>query len=205
MAIIRSHSGKELLDTAEALIIVQVESTECHEFELVKTEMRHHCPILEMETPCYVLQPATSPKNYHKNFYAYFCSYEADKLRTVRIGQSMDYFFTASLSGCSVGIGLPDSLGRQWIGHANAMSAGENIGAMLAGAPVSTFQTVQQKFQKMMLKYANKGPLQVHHQQDYGIPVGTDAPMRTTLIGFRDKGSGKWSFIRQTYNVENLS
>src|SRR4028118_2420309 len=104
MAIIRSHSGRLLLDTAHAMIIVD-EWIDGHEFHFGPWPVAssYWCPIRDAWVPCYSLLKTTVPNDYHRSFYAYFCRYTPNQVHVAQLGQVMDYCFTPSLSGCSIG------------------------------------------------------------------------------------------------------
>lgn len=204
MAIIRSHSGRVLLDTTQALIQVGRIPTNTHEFHFRFSGSHYNCPIRGIRIPVYVLEPTTAPNDYQNSFYAYYCDYEADSTRTVQVGQAMDYFFTATLSGCSVGICPQDATGRHWVGHANAMTVTMTINAMLSGASLPVLRQQQQLFQNRMLRNSHQGRMDVYHGPHYGIPEDSVDYLRTTLIGFRERRTGRWSFIRQVYDLAHF-
>jgi hypothetical protein len=115
----------------------------------------------------------------------------------------MDYFFTAPLTGCSIGFGNADRVGRTWVGHANAATAAVNLKNYLDSRgtkpTVAVLRTAQQLKQQKMLVGAGlhnvQGPANYGHHR-----LESKERLVTTLIGFRDRNNGRWSFIRQTFD-----
>ncbi|OUS06208.1 hypothetical protein A9Q81_03480 [Gammaproteobacteria bacterium 42_54_T18] len=50
---------------------------------------------------------------------AYWCPYNADQVHAVTLGSDADFMFTATMNGCSFGIGSPSPDGAVRVAHAN--------------------------------------------------------------------------------------
>ncbi|HLZ06972.1 MAG TPA: hypothetical protein VKT80_00125, partial [Chloroflexota bacterium] len=66
------------------------------------------CPVYEM------FQAADGDR-----FEAYWCPYEDEKVRAVTLGGAADLMFTAKMTGCSFGVGIPAQDGSVRVAHAN--------------------------------------------------------------------------------------
>lgn len=53
-------------------------------------------------------------------FMGYWCPYEINKTRYVTLTGAADYMFTATMDGCSFGIGTPASDGTVMVSHSNS-------------------------------------------------------------------------------------
>lgn len=200
--IIKSDSGKVLLETSECIIWVPFNRTRYNEFHFELSHFWYDCPIRGMRLPHYMLVPTTLP-NDRNSFHAYFCNMSEDTTRTVLMGKDWDYFFTATLSGCSIGIGKQDRLGRTMVGHANAGARALDFKHLLGSPSTDAVLGMAQEIkQEKMLK--TLGLRTILGPTIYGHSLESKEDLNTTLIGFRDKQSGRWSFIRQTYNERYL-
>jgi hypothetical protein len=199
MAIIHSRTGKELLDTTKALIIIGVVKPHGHSFGFDDAGFNYRCPIREENIPAYILRE--KDKSNANSFDAHFCPYGIDEVHGIRVDASRDYFFTATLSGCNLGFGsLDKSDGSRWVGHSNAATIGGLINQYIDGEPsvVAKTRMMQQLMQTKMLQ--SKEPTsQSLKPSGYGRPLTDDSDIRATVIGLRDTKSNRWTYIRQNY------
>lgn len=57
------------------------------------------------------------------SFEAYWCPYEDDKVRSVTLGQDPGLMFTAKMTGCSFGVGVPALDGSVRVAHSNSQES----------------------------------------------------------------------------------
>lgn len=57
------------------------------------------------------------------SFKAYWCPYEDDKVRSVTLSGEADMMFTAKMTGCSFGVGIPGSDGSVRVAHSNSQES----------------------------------------------------------------------------------
>ena len=134
-------------------------------------------------TNLYLVRLATP--NDAESFTAYICPYRTNASLSTHLGQNAALMFTAEMTGCSFGVGIPNN-GGVLVMHSNeAQLATQN----------STAPQVQGQLQQLQGANANARMLQPGQYRMVG-DNGLDT--RSTTIGIR-KGR-KWEFWFQNFN-----
>jgi hypothetical protein len=126
-------------------------------------------------------------------FPAYICPYQPDQSLQTVLGQDATLMFTAQMSGCSFGVGIPTQ-NSVLVMHSNDGLTGENTPGDTT-AKRNAQQTSQ--FNSLTGANANRKMLQ---PDSYRIGGGD---LRATIIGVR-KGH-KWDFWYQNHDVQGQS
>lgn len=198
MALIYAHDRRHVIvNTLDVLIIIGNVQPNSRQFRLTPYEYQYNCDVRGI-VPCYTLDAVQGGNDVRNTFYAYYCPYVQNGIQSIRVGQLLDYFFTAPLNGCSLGFGIPDETGTRVIAHANSIDAVPALVEEQHG--IATARAQQAQHQAMRIS----GLMPVHekiiHPSDYGQLPDDINPLVTTLIGIRNTRTGTWEFIRQTYN-----
>jgi hypothetical protein len=121
--------------------------------------------------------PGVTPDG--RTFSAYFCPYRQNDTLGTTVSNRADFMFTATMDGCSLGIGSPTQDGSRLIYHANL---GGNAGKqdlvlnLVMGASISSVF----------------GP--GSYRTEFGEGV-----LKSTTFGVRSRTSKQWSFYSQIY------
>lgn len=152
------------------------------------------CPVYEMHTG-----------SGSESFTAYWCPYEDDKVRSVTLGSAANLMFTAKMTGCSFGVGIPGSDGSVRVAHSNSQES--DALQQIADAMYQAFDPKAKGPSKAM-GYLECKKTSVKSQEQGGMLIsskGVDGTLSTeinpslyrgliaTTFGIRD-GKGKWTF-----------
>jgi hypothetical protein len=126
--------------------------------------------------------PGTAP---NEQFSAYICPYRQNEAPNVVLRGDANLMFTAEMTGCSFGIGMPNANGDRRVMHSNeANQATQN----------STAPQEAAQLRDMQRGLGRGHALQPKH---YRV-VSDDSDQRATTIGVRVGGA--WQFWFQHYN-----
>lgn len=121
--------------------------------------------------------PAAIPDG--RTFNAYFCPYQPNKILGTTISNKADYMFTATMDGCSLGIGQAAPDGSRLIYHSNRGGKSDE--------------------QRLELGLVMGASLQhVFEPKDYRMEYG-QGMLKSTTFGVRSRTSNKWGFYTQIY------
>jgi hypothetical protein len=114
-----------------------------------------------------------------RTFDAYFCSYQQNQTYGITLGKDADFMFTATMDGCSLGIGNANPDGSQLVYHSNLGGRSEEqrlvLGLVLGLSLGHVFEPSSYRF-------------------EYGQGV-----RKSTTMGIRSRTSNSWSFYAQIY------
>ena len=152
--IIKSINGTEVLDTWTSLIKVFPTKPKGNRFRFRPLPKNYPCPIRNIRVPVYeLIETKPGQEQDRIDIEAYFCNYQSNDVKKVEIGSEYPYFFTATLTGCSIGISKIAGSSTLVVAHANDSDAGAEIFAaagsvesmlaskrdqLLGGAPVTS-------------------------------------------------------------------
>jgi hypothetical protein len=112
-------------------------------------------------------------------FNAYFCPYRDNSTLGTTISNGADFMFTATMDGCSLGVGSPAQDGSRLVYHSNLGGRGDDQNLILS----MTLGASQDRI---------FGPQS--YRTEYGQGV-----LRSTTFGVRDSGTNSWTFHAQIY------
>lgn len=121
-------------------------------------------------------------RNRNDAFPAFWCPYDQDRLGWTTLSRFGDYMFTATMDGCSFGIGSATKDGTRLVGHANSA----NLDTPDSHAPMISDQ--RQRL-KGMLGKKSKVFEPKHYRKNHGM---------STTFGLKDS-KHKWRFYTQRY------
>jgi hypothetical protein len=121
--------------------------------------------------------PAATPDG--RTFKAYFCPYQQNNILGTTISKGADYMFTATMDGCSLGIGAAATDGSRLIYHDNRGGQAEDQRTELGLVMGASLQSVIEP-------------------KDYRFEMGQGV-LKSTTFGLRLATNNKWSFHTQIY------
>lgn len=123
-------------------------------------------------------------------FNAYWCPYEREETKFAVIGNLADFCFTATITGCSIGLGHEAANGAKLIVHSNHGSTPDT------GAGLNVAQTQERDIR-------NIGGTTIHKvfgPSGYRLDSKGRSKYTGTVVGWRGAGgAGPWEFRTQTY------
>lgn len=149
------------------------------------------------------------------SFKAYWCPYAPSSVRSVVVGNQADLMFTATMDGCSLGVGSRTPAGERLVTHANAMSVGDAIYNELNRRGAS--QTAKMLITRSHQQYAQQQQVYLRHLSPHAHDASGDVPdivdptryrrvsngpeeCSSTTFGVRDTELDDWAFYAQQYN-----
>ena len=140
---------------------------------------------------------------------AYWCPYANDHTYSITVAGAANYMFTATMDGCSFGIGIEAADGAVRVAHANVSEdvllnavQDELINAVIGGnANAARLLELKKFILKCQLQRTDQvgaqsaGPLAGNGASDYA-KMG----VKCTTFGLR-AGDGHWSFYAQAYAI----
>lgn len=118
--------------------------------------------------------------------YAYFCPYRPNETHGITLGTLSNFMFTTTMDGCTLGVGSPAVDGSCRVAHSNVTGVGALNYATQAGIlAVSSLDVAVDP---------------VAYRGDPGAPI----PNSVTTIGVRNRATGAWRFMYQTWTVPNF-
>jgi hypothetical protein len=128
-------------------------------------------------------------KQQGEDFEAYWCHYEPGETHYTFLGTAAPLMFTATMNGCSFGIGMPNGSGQVLVGHSNLSGANESgQNAQLASA-IKDGTVLTGTFYRGK---ETKGPDPVS-----GFPSTLQSLNDATTFGVYK--NGEWSFYTMIY------
>ena len=137
-------------------------------------------------------------------FTAYWCRYEAEQTHSVVVGSAADLMFTATMNGCTLGIGSRNNTGNRLISHANSSGATVNfihdtveqrhVGALAA---MLVSRSHQQYQQRLAVQAAHTGPVTLVEPSMYRRDANEQEILDSTTFGVRDAAADDWGFYVQ--------
>lgn len=120
--------------------------------------------------------PGVTPDG--RTFKSYFCPYQQNNILGTTISNGSDFMFTATMDGCSLGIGMSGLNGERLIYHSNRGGRADEqrteLGLVLGASMQKAFEPQSYRF-------------------EYGQGV-----LKSTTFGMRSKNNN-WSFYSQIY------
>lgn len=114
-----------------------------------------------------------------RTFNVYFCDYQQNNTFGITVSNRADYMFTATMDGCTLGIGCAAPDGARLVYHANVGGNEDKqrtvLGLTMGASLQSTF-----------------GPS--NYRMEYGLGV-----LKSTTLGIRSRTTSQWSFYSQVY------
>jgi hypothetical protein len=148
-------------------------------------------------------------------FDAFWCQYEENKTFSVVVGPDADVMFTATMTGCSLGVGSRTESGHRLVSHANCARVGVSVNSELQDSePEIRLVKAREAQQNAQLE-----SLQETHEGDSGLQIVDPSKYRrdpnwqpidlkpnlqelsSTTFGVRDKKTNDWAFYVQKYWV----
>lgn len=148
--------------------------------------------------------------NEPSSFEAFWCDYRENQTRQVTVSDGADYLFTASMSGCSVGVGSLTPDGKRLVSHVNCARIGflvaEHTGEGLAGEWKG--RMIQRMLQARSIRqvHGNDNGVQVVGPTQYRTDPKTGGQLLdSTTFGVRDRFTNDWAFyVQKRYDVDTL-
>jgi hypothetical protein len=123
-------------------------------------------------------------------FAAYVCPYEQDHTHFKTLGNAADVMFTADMTGCTFGVGIPNANGDVLVGHANEA-------ALMGGTPRNPDSTNQRATQQQNLVTGQNGTTAGARIIDPNVYyVDPHTVSHIVTIGLRV--NNKWEFYYQS-------
>jgi len=138
--------------------------------------------------------PRIAPDRIGAIFDAYWCPYSQNQTLTCMLGLDSPYMFTATMDGCSFGIGHQPGGGVCRVAHANEGTFGANREEMYGLDGARQFQRSEQ--QKRLAHAVGDG-VNVISPLDYMADIDGAMELKSTTFGYRD--GGDWKFYTQKY------
>ncbi|HYE34303.1 hypothetical protein [Methylocaldum sp.] len=143
--------------------------------------------------PVYKLVPA----NTLSSIIAYWCPYRANELHSVTVGRMARFMFTATMDGCSLGVGTDGGHGTRVISHVNSANYGSGLEQALG---MDKARAEQRKMQSNLLKHKHgSGQVSVISPLEYMRDVDGDLVLKSTTFGIRPDGIDDWHFYVHRY------
>jgi hypothetical protein len=118
-------------------------------------------------------------------FQAYWCPYEREKTKFAVIGTAAQFAFTATITGCSIGLGHETATGDKLVVHSNR------------GSTPDTGLTVAQTQEAAIRAKGGQTIHKVFGPSGYRLDSSGTSRYTGTVVGFR--GAGHWEFRTQRY------
>lgn len=140
----------------------------------------------------YILVPAAASDD-GKSFDSYWCPYRQNDLCSTTLGSGANFMFTATMDGCTFGVGSPSPDGAVLVMHANASDYGKE-----------SIENQAEVQRTQISLTAGATPMKMLAPKDYRIEMGMGT-LSSTTIGIRNTGDGKWSFYSQIYEKRPMT
>ncbi len=121
-------------------------------------------------------------------FSAYICPYADNQSHSIQLGNASNLMFTAEMTGCSFGVGIPGPHGDVLVTHSNEKDL---------ATPTSTAPQEQGQLQQLQNLGTDFKMLQPSSYREFD--AANDIDFRATTVGIRS--GGKWEFWYQNYNA----
>lgn len=197
-----SVNGTPILNTENIHFFSDSSEKKTGLFFLKKQAYNYNCPS-RGNVPSFKLVQAADdiPKNYV--FKAYYLPYRKNDVTSLslELAEDFNYFFTDMLDGCSVGISTEEVVTR--IYHANAYKHGEFL-YRKEKLNCSFALRRQVNMQNNMIRKASDNNVRIISPWNYGHYGENAMFYKTLFFGYRDTLSGRWTFLRQTYDIRNM-
>ncbi len=155
------------------------------------------------DLPVYILTKWTNVAPDDQGFFAYWCPYSQNDTLSCNLGNGARFMFTATMDGCSFGIGSQVS-GSCRVAHANEGRHGGNLNS--AGLSETDAREQQRLTQRNSL-WAVLGDSQIDiiQPRNYMLDIDGAFALKSTTVGIHQLGK-PWSFYTQRYwkNVNKL-
>ena len=141
--------------------------------------------------PVYKLSEAGYNVNY---FEAFWCPFQKNQANAVNLDNTADFFFTATMDGCSLGIGST-AIGCVRVAHANAGGLGHKVGK---ASGIAAGKAAQRRTQQAMLLSRITGPMEIVRPATYMTDLDLEERLKSTTFGVR-RGVDNWEVYCQQY------
>lgn len=143
----------------------------------------------------WILKPRTENDPAEEGFYAYWCPYNQNETLNCVLGNGARYMFTATMDGCSFGVGSQVN-GVCRVAHSNEATFGGNI--RNSGVHVDGARQYQRDEQANRLKYTLGNNVGIINPLDYMRDYDGSFELKSTTFGIHTLGRN-WSFYTQKY------
>lgn len=197
-----SVTGIAVLNTEDIHFFSDSSEKKTGLFYLKRQSSNYNCPV-RGRVASYKLMQATDNVSEDIIFKAYYLSYKKNDVTSLSLELNSDfnYIFTDILDGCSVGIRTEELVTRVY--HANAFRYGEFL-YRKEKVNCSFALRRQVSMQNNMIKNASGNNAKIISPWHYGHHGENAIFYKTFFFGYRERLSGIWCFLRQTYDVRNL-
>lgn len=118
-------------------------------------------------------------------FQAYWCPYEREETKFAVVGTAANFVFTATITGCSIGLGHETANGDKLVIHSNH------------GSTPQHGMTVAQTQEADIRALGGQTIHKVFGPSSYRVDSSGNGRYTGTVVGFR--GTGHWEFRTQRY------
>nr|WP_244579032.1 hypothetical protein [Escherichia coli] len=197
-----SVTGRTVLNTEDIHLFSDSSEKKTGFFYLKKQSFNYNCPVRGSISSYKLMQ---APPNIPEKdiFKAYYLPYQKNHVTSLslELNEDFNYFFTDILDGCSVGISTEELVTRVY--HANAFRHGEFL-YQKEKMNCSFALRRQVMMQNKMIKNAAGNNAKIISPWHYGHHGENATYYKTLFFGYREKHSGIWIFLRQTYDIRNM-
>lgn len=148
------------------------------------------------DLPVYILTKWSNAYPADQGFFAYWCPYNQNETLSCNLGNGARYMFTATMDGCSFGIGSQVGGGCR-VAHANEGRHGGNLNQ--AGLSEAASREQQRLTQRNSLwAKLESSQIDIIQPRDYMLDIDGAFALKSTTFGIHDLGR-PWSFYTQRY------
>jgi hypothetical protein len=142
--------------------------------------------------PVWELVPGPPP-----GILSYWCPYRGNELHSVTVGTRARFMFTATMDGCSLGVGHDVGNGTRLVSHVNSSSYGAGLEGTLG---MDKAREEQRKMQSNLLRFTHGvGNVNIVGPLTYMKDVDGELALKSTTFGFRPDGVNDWQFYTHRY------
>lgn len=137
------------------------------------------------------------------SFPAFWCKYQPEQTCSVMVTAEADLMFTATMSGCSLGVGSKTPEGGRLVSHANCGQLAQLIGSYLESNDqqwkIAAMRAAQQALQHASLLQEQKNDLGMEDiaPPRYLFDDKETEELDSTTFGVRDPSTDEWAFYTQ--------
>ena len=145
--------------------------------------------------PVYFLFPSATDTGIR----AYWLPYRGDKVFGTTVGKFAKFMFTATMDGCSLGVGHDVGDGTRFVSHANAGGLGAKLEPQLG---MDKAREEQRRMQQSLItrKHGGSGNVeQTVTPLNYMTDVDGALVLKSTTIGIRPNGVDDWHIYAHRY------
>jgi len=132
---------------------------------------------------------------------AYWCPYRGNSVHGTTVGYRARFMFTATMDGCSLGVGSDAGRGTRFVTHANAGTFGAKFEPQLG---MDKAREMQRDMQRSLIarKHGADGNVAVVSPLNYMKDVDGELALKSTTFGYRPDGVDDWHFYAHRYHKD---